>query len=125
MYGLLLYLGITLFLKFGINQIAALGFGLARYCETVGLEFAVLDKRTVIRGVVFILIAVLFLICRFGLVDFKRAAQIQLIQIFMLHTGVGFFGIRREYGTRYQKDQAHQQSQKSQAIQVLHSILRF
>ena len=74
MQGVLLYLGITFFLEFGIHKIAALGFGLARDRETIFLEFPFFNKRTVIRGVVFILIAVLFLLCRFGFVDFKSAA---------------------------------------------------
>jgi hypothetical protein len=121
--GSLLYFGITLFLEFGIDQIPASGFGLGRDCKTVVLEFPVFNERAIVCGVIFILIAVLFLLGCFGFVDFKSAAQIQLVQVFMFNAGIGFFGVRRQHGAWNHKGQAHQYPQQSQNIQVLHSIL--
>ena len=70
----LFYLGVTFFLKLGVDNIAALGFGLARHRKTIIFEFPVFNKRTVIRGVVFVLIAVLFLLRCLGFVDLESAA---------------------------------------------------
>ncbi len=87
----LLDFGVTFFFQLGIHNIAALGFGLARYRKTEFLEFPIFDERAVIRGVVLVPVTVLFLLGGFGLVDFKGAAQVQLVQIFVMRTRISTF----------------------------------
>jgi hypothetical protein len=106
LWGFLLYFGITFFFKLWVHQVSTPGLSFGRHCKAILLEFPVFNQRTVISGVVFILIAVLFLLIRFGLIDFKSPAQVQLILIFVFYAGVArFWGRLRKVGN--QKNQAH------------------
>ena len=92
----LFYFGITFLFEFCIDNIATTRLVLPGYRKAELLEVSVLDQGAVIGCVVFILVPVLFLLSCFGIVDFKSAAQIQLIQILVMRTGIPRFGISPE-----------------------------